>query len=783
MLLFICFLSGTALFYLFDYFPFSSSVLFVSASTYLVYKRKFVTIPVIAIGFFYAFLRFSPSPDPLDLWNNELRVTGRFVSKTATASNGNNIEIFTVDTAIDEESGEIEELRNEEINIFSAFEADYDNKYELFLKTGKDRKRLNPGSMNSKKVYGSIMAVNGSREAPYSIFNEFNRKRDSLNKYFLGRFNRDSAALIASVTTGETAYLGEDLRNAFNVTGLAHILSISGTHFGLFSIMLFGIFIFLIKRLPYKILQRLTIYLTPSQAAALLSIPFMVIYLVISGGSVPAIRSFLMISLFLAGLLLGRKGFWLNSLLFSACILVIWDPDVVLSLSFQLSFIAVLFIGFSVEKKEEDAEVKIKIKEEKSSRFAGYVKDSVVLTIAASAGTALLVAYYFHYISVISPLSNLIIAPLIGFMLIPLSLISSFSFLATGYYVFSPLVEISADLSITLVKLMAKIPYADLKIPAFPPALCLLFYAGFLFYLASGRKKMTLLVPFVPVLIYMIMGVFEKRDLSVTFIDVGQGDSAVIEFPDRKTVVVDTGRTGKETAELLRYIGKRDVEALILSHVHPDHTGGLEYLLERFNVKELWDNGRIKYPEDIGMNAAHKVLGRGDIIESGNYRIAVLHPYREFYTMSGDEYEEENNSSLVLKISGRKNSFIFPGDAGEEAEMDISHIEKWLKSDVIKMPHHGSRTSANDEFLSAVSPSVAVISVGRDNPFGHPSPEVLEILNRINIKILRTDLDGAVKVIETKNGIATKTYKEFAFEKADGISMEIRNIKRIFSSW
>ncbi len=201
----------------------------------------------------------------------------------------------------------------------------------------------------------------------------------------------------------------------------------------------------------------------------------------------------------------------------------------------------------------------------------------------------------------------------------------------------------------------------------------------------------------------------------------------------------------------------------------------------KFPVREIWDNGRIVYPEEIGMKARRRQLERGDVMEAGGCEITALHPYREFYTRDGNEYEEENNSSLVLSVKGRKKRFLFAGDTGEEAEQDIAHLEKWLHADVIKIPHHGSKTSSNIELLSKVSPSVAVISAGRDNPFGHPSPEVIERLSGVNV--LRTDRDGAVKITATGTGLEIKTYRDSVLERADGPAAEWRNIGRFFSRW
>lgn len=775
MMVFISFIFGTALFPLFRFFPVTSVILFAAAAVFISKKKKYVLLLIIVLGASYSAARFSPDVETLNVWNRELTLTGRFLPGSSAPDSGNDAKTFTIETALEDESGpEIKGLHDKDAIVFTDAEPDPDEEYQLLLKTGKDRSRRNPGGWGRMKLYGSEAGLKVAGRAPASIMNFFNKQRRRINEYVLGRFRKDSAGLIASVTTGEMSYLGDDLKEAFNVTGLAHILSISGTHFGLFSVMMFGMFVFLIKRLPYGILQRMTIYLTPSQAAAILTMPVMVLYLGISGSSPPAVRSFLMIALFLIGLLLGRKGFWLNSLLFAACLLILWNPEVIYGISFQLSFIAVLFIGVALEKGDDEEKAKGNV-------LLRHVGQSVSLTLAASVGTAPLVASYFHYFSLISPLANLIASPLIGFVLVGLAVISSFIFILTGYYLLAPFVSWAADASVALVKFMAKMPFADVKIPAFPPLLCIVFYLGFIPYFVFGRKKKWLLLPFLPLAVYAAAAAFEKGALSVTFLDVGQGDSAVVRLADKRVIVIDTGRTGKETAAFLTYEGIRSIDALVVSHVHPDHSGGLGYLMEKFNAGEIWDNGRIVYPDEMRAQMNLRPLERGDVIDAGDCSITVFHPYREFYTRDGNDYEEENNSSLVLSIKGRKKTFLFAGDTGEEAEQDISHLGKWLCADVIKIPHHGSRTSAGPGFLSKVSPSVAVISVGRGNSFGHPSPDVLERLS--GVRVLRTDRDGAVKITETEMGLDIKTYNDFVLEKADGPAAEWRNVGRLFSKW
>ncbi len=772
MSLFLSFIGGAAAFQIYQFFPAASLTVSALLAGLAVYKGRMILIPLFIIGALYAFARIHPAPSG-DAAVEEVRLTGRFLQKMPSLRGDDSLLTFAIERGRSAVTGEeLEWVQGKEADLRTGVEPDYDKIYEIILRI-RDRSRLNPGGYPGSRLTGKILAIGEAGIAGASVPARFYDVRLRLNRVIRERFTPQSAGLVAAVTTGDTSLLDDEVRKTFSTTGLSHILSISGTHFGLFSVMLFGVFVFCIRRLPHKLLLRLTVYLSPPQAAALLCIPFMVLYLGISGGGPPAVRSFIMVSLFLGGLLAGRKGFWLNSLLFAALILVLWDPAVLFSLSFQLSFIAVLFIGYSVEREEEE--------DAGRSRLWRYVRASLLITLAAAAGTTPLVAYHFHYLSLVSPLANLVAAPLIGFVLVAFSVSSSFVFLFTGYFPLAPLIEQAATLSIRLVRLFSLVPYADVSVRAFPPVLCILFYAAFALYLTRGRKKILLALPVLPFLVYLFFVPDGKGSLSVTFLDVGQGDSSVVELPEGKILLIDTGRTGREAASFLRYLGRRDVDALVLSHVHPDHTGGLDYLLRTFRLKEVWDNSLIQYPAAMTPVPGHRSLQRGDIITRWGATITALHPYEGFYTVRGNQYSEENSGSLVLKITGQGKSFLFAGDVELEAEEDMEHLEPWLRSNVIKIPHHGSRSSANPSFLLAVSPDIAVISVGRGNPFGHPSQEVLDQLEGTHV--VRTDIDGAVRITAHNGELTMKTYRDHTLQKADSPGKEKDNIRRLFETW
>lgn len=660
--------------------------------------------------------------------------------------------------------------------------------YFLKIKIPRDFYFLNPSSKGNI-ISGRLIEILEVKDYETSPFKDL---RTKLNLFILDNFSHNSAPFLLSIITGERSYISKELRDAFNKTGLAHILSISGAHFGLLSLILFVIIRLLIKGLPYKLYLKLSLYLTPSQIAAIICTPFMLSYLLLSNMSIPSIRAFIMITLFLFSLLIERKGFWINTLIIAAFIILLIHPESVKDLSFHLSFVAVLFIGLSIEQKDNPVEKNL------FSKLTTYFKNLFKITIFATLGTAPLIAYHFHYLSILSPLTNLIITPIIGFIILPVSFLCSIFYLLTGTFPALSLLDSFTSFTIDIIKRIGQLPFVDIRIPSFPIILLIIFYSAILFYLILKLKserntnrdekikgsKILLLYPLLVTLIifisYSFLRYLQPESLQITFLDVGQGDAAVIELPDNKVILVDVGKKGYPVAEFLKYRGIREIDAIILSHGSSDHTGGL-WDLKDFKIKEIWDNGMLLYPEDITKNIKIRSFQKGDVISGKGYKITVLHPYEGFYPLSS-QGNVDNNFSLIFKVQGRHKSFLFSGDAESDALDSVAQLGRLIKSDVYKVAHHGSKTSNSEGFIEAVSPEFSIISVGRNNPYGHPHEEIVYMLNKS--KILRTDLHGAIKIEENKKGeLEIKTFRDFEFQIARSLSDEIKNIKRLFQRW
>ncbi|MBI4462092.1 MAG: DNA internalization-related competence protein ComEC/Rec2, partial [Acidobacteria bacterium] len=397
----------------------------------------------------------------------------------------------------------------------------------------------------------------------------------------------------------------------------------------------------------------------------------------------------------------------------------------------------------------------------------------LVISFAVHLGFVLLLALYFHRVTWTGLVANVVVVPLVGFM-VPLGLallLLGTVWLAAAKFV-APAVATLTDVLLWVVTRLGTLDWLTWRIPA-PPSAVVLAYGIALVLLALSirrRRRWQLLVA-VPVAVLVAVIVtypfapkLTPGELEVTVLDVGQGDAIVLALPQGESWLVDAGPgairlpegywLGQDTGEnvVSPYLWSRGLKQLdraILTHAHHDHLGGFPAVLDNFRVGEFWVGNNPETPAYrrlLEKAREHKIVisqhGRGEVHELGGARIEILSPPLD----QPPDPQSPNNDSLVVRVSYRGQRVLLAGDIERSLEVGLLAAGLPLAADALKVPHHGSRTSASTEFLSAVGASTAVISVGGQNPHGHPHPEVLARLTAASAATFRTDRDGAVTV-------------------------------------
>ncbi|PIZ87831.1 MAG: MBL fold metallo-hydrolase [Candidatus Nealsonbacteria bacterium CG_4_10_14_0_2_um_filter_40_15] len=265
------------------------------------------------------------------------------------------------------------------------------------------------------------------------------------------------------------------------------------------------------------------------------------------------------------------------------------------------------------------------------------------------------------------------------------------------------------------------------------------------------------------ILVFLAVYDLSRRNfLEVDFFDVGQGDATFIQTPEGHQILIDGGPDSAILEKLggSLPLGDRTLDLIILTHPENDHLLGLIEVLKNYEIGNILWTGIVRDTENY--KEWERLIKKEQKEEKANIFIAkagqkiylsernpdqyveVLYP---FESLEGKSFKDSNNTSIVNKLIFGENSFLFPGDIYKSAEKEILEKGIDVDSDVLKISHHGSKTSSAEEFIAKVSPEVAVISAGKDNKYGHPSPETLEALEKYGINILRTDINGDIKII------------------------------------
>jgi len=625
----------------------------------------------------------------------------------------------------------------------------------------KARDKRNPGEfdykeyLESKEVVGIITVKNYKliESNKFNILNTILQLRYSINDKIEKHFPDTAAALINGLLLANRKDIDHETMEYFINSGVVHVLAVSGLHVG-FIILIF-----------YFLLSRTNIF------AKYITINIgLLIFIFLTNFQPSVIRASVMAFVVLLSLAVSRKYNGLNSLAIAAFIILIFDPRELFSPGFQLSFSAVMsiMILYPILSKS--------ISYFKINEYLKKLLLFVSVSFAATVGTLPFTIYYFHKLSMISLLANLFVIPLIGFILGLAIATISFSYLwMLPAKLFANTTVMLINILYSIVNFFGNSNYSFINISTFTLYDSLLYYLIILlFYSIKKNVSMKAKVIIVSLLLLNYLAFekidnqeyFDKGKLSVLMIDVGQGDSFLVMLPDQKVLLIDAGANmnGFDNGEkiivpLLKYLRIKQIDTGIISHLDNDHSGGFNYLIEKGYVKEILkpEVNPLKL-EDVNLETIAKNKNvnikyyKPSIIKGENYRIYILNK-----NSSNRLSTSENEKSGIIKLVFGKTSFLFVGDAGIQTENElIQRYDNFLQTDVLKLGHHGSKYSSSDEFLSKVSPKIALISVGANNRFGHPSIKVLASLLKRKIHINRTDLRGYSALVSDGNKIAQR---------------------------
>jgi competence protein ComEC len=610
--------------------------------------------------------------------------------------------------------------------------------------------------------------------------------RDRIREFLTTETAPLCSGIFKALVLGEQEDIPEEVREHFVRTGIAHLLAISGDHLGIVARLSYSLLIWLLKRSETVLLST-----SVKKWAAALTLPCILLYTLIAGGGISVVRATIMVILFLFSILFQRERNLLHTLAVAAFLILIFSPPSLFDVSFQLSFIAVLSILYLVprllpELKAEEplAPHDLSLRE----KFRRYVKTSLLVSAVASFGTAPFVALHFNRVSPIGLVTNLLFVPWVGFLIVPLTIVASLL-----SFFFHPLavalIHVNEFLTMALlesVAFFASFSFASLFVST-PTVFEVVLFCSLLFLIGHLRKGRAIRYLFSGLIIVLIFdvaywnlkGLFEK-DLSVTFLDVGHGDSILVEFPGGKRMLIDGGGLHDDRFDIGRsviapFLWKkkiRKIDTLVLTHPDPDHFKGLHFIASRFRIGHFWDNG-FQTDSEVYLRLKTTILERRIEWFSCNEKtplqiikgvqISFLNPEMKTFPPRSRKARDKNpvslnNHSLVIRLQFKNVVFLLAADIEKETEERLVKRECLLKADILKIPHHGSASSSTPFFIRKVGPTYAILSVGEQNIGKLPHQEILKRYEELGTRVFRTDRHGAITVITNGEKIEVKTF-------------------------
>jgi competence protein ComEC len=623
------------------------------------------------------------------------------------------------------------------------------------------------------------------------------RMRDNVQRKIYALWPPAEAPLMDAMLLGDVSLVHHEVLADFQRSGTYHVLVISGLKVGILALAMF----WLLRRCRVG-----------DFAASLATIALIVAYALLTGAGAPVWRATLMLALYLCARLVYRPSSTMNTIGAAALALLVVDPAALLDASFQLSFLCVLVIAgiglpvlerttvpfdralrrldsagydLALPPKLVQFRLDLRLLAGRLELFLGkriplrllagsgkmivMACEFFLISAVLQAGLALPMAWYFHRATVLALPANILAVPLTEVVMV-----AGIAAVFAGYI--SPVLAklpaliagASLDAMTGTVRWWGSWRIADARVATPEVAVVLATAATLVLAMILVRKRpmfalgglvavaaSCVWITVVPPRPHLV-----ARDLEVTAIDVGQGDSILLVTPQGRTVLIDAGGmpawthsdfdVGEEVVS--PYLWWRRIshlDAVAITHPHADHIGGMAAVLANFHPHELWlgtDESNyelakvLREASLLGIRVIHR--HEGDAFAFGGAGFRVLSPPVEPEADSGISERQRNDESLVMKVTYGSTSALLEGDAEKKAEEEIAGEDP--QADLLKVAHHGSATSTIPELLAAVHPRFAVISVGLRNVYGHPKPQVLARLGEAHVATYRTDLDGAV---------------------------------------
>ena len=647
--------------------------------------------------------------------------------------------------------------------------------------------------LKSKNIYGTIDCVQYEIIANNKIniiSNIINYVQNNIKENMSNILDEEQGALCIGILIGDRENISDITEDNFKKSNLTHMLAVSGSH------------------ITYIIVALTTLLSkTNRKFSLIITIIFLLFFTVLTGFTASVLRASIMGILTLLASILHRKSDTINNLGISSIIILLYNPYLLVDAGFLLSYAGTIGIIFFSKKIsngisiivnkinpnllniEQNNNSKILFVKSIIEKIILYVISSLSVTISANIVIIPIMAYMFSTISFTFWISNILAGSI-------MEVVTIFGFITYLISIVFPMLAeflaIALNLFLTILLKIAEIssiiPGASIYIKTPSLIMCVMYYlvifilfnlkpirqfirkkAIFRFLIIKAKKhKLKILVTIITVIILLNSIIYvTDKNLKIYFVDVGQGDCTLIQTHEKKNILIDGG--GSEFGSfdvgesiLLPYLlnrGINKIDYMMISHFDSDHIGGLFYIMENLKVDNIIISRQGKNSENF--KKFIQIISEKQInliiVKRGDYVKIDDTSYFEILFPEEKQISDNvlNNNSIVAKFVSSNVTMLFTGDIEEIAEKRLCELYRntnKLQADIIKVAHHGSKTSSTLSFLELVNPQIALIGVGADNNFGHPNEGVLERIKKLGTQIYRTDQTGEVSIVIDKKG-------------------------------